>query len=146
MRALMRKAPSRQTPFVVMKLTHRRQPADTHPMPTVVPDESQRSRAEKIEPVCLRQRLDGPRWLRWRNTMCKTGDTSKLGHAALDHCRLADTKLDAVTGGFGEVFLTAVLPTGDGHTDAIWTPRTYAVPSDLSGGRPGARPGREDRQ
>src|SRR5262245_9313373 len=105
MRALMRKAPSRQTPFVVMKLTHRRQPADTHQMPTVVPDQPQRSRAEKIEPVCLRQRLGGPRWLRWRNTMCKINDTSKLGHAALDHCRLADTELDAVSGGFGEIFL-----------------------------------------
>jgi hypothetical protein len=57
--------------------------------------------------------------------MSKTNDTSKLGHAALDHCMLADTELDAVTGGFGEVFLTTVLPTLDGHTDATWTPRTY---------------------
>jgi hypothetical protein len=139
LRAMMRKAPSPEDSFVVMKLTHRRPPADTHPMRTAVPDEPLRSRAEKVEPVCLRQRLDRPRRLRWRNTMSKTNDTSKLGHAALDHCRLADTELDAVTGGVGELFLAVVLPAVDGHTDPTWTPRTYAVQSDLSGGVTGAR-------
>ena len=78
--------------------------------------------------------------------MCKTNDTSKLSHAALDQCRLADTELDAVTGGFGEVFLTAVLPTVDGHTDATWTPRTYAGQSDLSGGVTGGQAGLYERK
>jgi hypothetical protein len=78
--------------------------------------------------------------------MSKTNDTSKLGDAALDHCRLADTELDAVTGGVGEVFLTAVLPMVDGHTDATWTPRTYAVDPDLSGGLTGARAGLYERR
>jgi hypothetical protein len=78
--------------------------------------------------------------------MGKTDDTSKLSHAALDHCTLADTELDAVTGGFGEVFLTAVLPTLDGHTDATWTPRTYSVQSDLSGGVTGACAGVYERK
>jgi hypothetical protein len=73
--------------------------------------------------------------------MSKTSDTTKLGHAALDHFRLADSELNAVTGGVGEVFLTAVLPTVDGHTDVSWTPRTYAVQSDLSGGVTGGRAG-----
>ena len=73
--------------------------------------------------------------------MSKTNNTTKLGHAALDHCRLADSELNAVTGGAGEVFLTAVLPAVDGHSDATWTPRTYAVQSDLSGGVTGARAG-----
>jgi hypothetical protein len=83
---------------------------------------------------------------RWRNTMSKTDDTSKLAHAVLDHPRLADTELDAVTGGVGDVFLTAVLPTVDGHTDATWTPRTYAVQSDLSGGVTGAPAGLYERR
>jgi hypothetical protein len=78
--------------------------------------------------------------------MRKTNDTSKLGHAALDHCRLANTELDAVTGGVGEVFLTAVLPTVDGHADATWTPLTYAAQSDLSGGVTGARAGLYERR
>jgi hypothetical protein len=78
--------------------------------------------------------------------MCKTSDTSKLSRAALDQCRLADTELDAVTGGFGEVFLTAVLPTVDGHTDATWTPRTYAGQSDLSGGVTGGQAGLYERK
>jgi hypothetical protein len=78
--------------------------------------------------------------------MSKTNDTSKIGHAALDHRSLADAELDAVTGGLGEVFLTAVLPTVDGHTDATWTPRTYAVQSDLSGGVTGARAGMYERR
>jgi hypothetical protein len=73
--------------------------------------------------------------------MSKTNGTSKLGHAALDRCRLADPELDAVTGGGGEASLTAVLPSVDGHTDVTWTPRTYAVDSDLSGGVTGARAG-----
>jgi len=74
-------------------------------------------------------------------TMSKTNNTSELGHPALDHCTISDTELDAVTGAVGEVFLTAVLPTVDGHTDVSWTPRTYAVQSDLSGGVTGARAG-----
>jgi hypothetical protein len=76
--------------------------------------------------------------------MGKTNDTSK--HAALDHCRLADADLDAVTGGFGDMFLTAVLPTVDGHTDATWTPRTYAVQGDLSGTVTGACAGLYERR
>lgn len=78
--------------------------------------------------------------------MCKISDASKLGHAALDHCTLADSELDAVTGGVGEISLTAVLPVIDGHTDATWTPRTYAVQSDLAGGVTGARAGLYERR
>jgi hypothetical protein len=78
--------------------------------------------------------------------MSKTNDTSKLGDAGFDHCRLADTELDAVTGGVGEVFLTAVSPIVDGHTDATWTPRTYAVDPDLSGGVTGAQAGLYERR
>jgi hypothetical protein len=73
--------------------------------------------------------------------MSKPNATSKHGRAALDHYELADGELDAVSGGLGEIFLAAVLPTVDGHTDAAWTPRTYAVQSDLSGGVTGARAG-----
>jgi hypothetical protein len=73
--------------------------------------------------------------------MSKTNGTSEFGHAALDRCRLADAELDAVTGGGGEVLLAAVLPALDGHSDVTWTPRTYAVDSDLSGGVTGARAG-----
>jgi hypothetical protein len=73
--------------------------------------------------------------------MSKTSDTTKPGYSVLDHRGLADSELNAVTGGAGEVLLTAVLPTVDGHTDATWSPRTYAVQSDLSGSVTGARAG-----
>jgi hypothetical protein len=73
--------------------------------------------------------------------MRRTNDMSKPGQAALDHCMLVDIELDTVTGGVGEAFLAAVLPTVDGHTDVSWTPRTYAVQSDLSGGVTGGRAG-----
>ena len=73
--------------------------------------------------------------------MSKANDTSRPGHAALDHCGRVDAGLGVVTGGGGEVFLAAVLPTVDGHTDATWVPRTYAVDPDLSGAVTGARAG-----
>ena len=78
--------------------------------------------------------------------MSETNGTTKRGHAALDHYRLADRALDAVTGGAGEVFLATVFPTVDGHSDATWTPRSYAVQSDLSGGVIGARAGVYERR
>jgi hypothetical protein len=66
--------------------------------------------------------------------MSKTNDTSSLGRAALENqATLADTELDAVTGGF------AVLATVGGHTEVTWTPRSYAVQSDLSGGVTGGQ-------
>jgi hypothetical protein len=78
--------------------------------------------------------------------MSKTDGTTKRGHAPLDHCRIADRELDAVTGGAGEVLLAAVLPTVDRHSDATWMPRTYAVQSDLSGGVTGACAGVYERR
>jgi len=78
--------------------------------------------------------------------MCKTNDTSKLSHAALDHCKLVDTELDAVTGGVGELFLSPVLSTIDRHTGATWAPHTYAVQSDLSGGVTGGQAGLYERR
>ena len=78
--------------------------------------------------------------------MSKSNATSELGHAKRENRPLADSELDAVTGGVGEISLTAVLPTVDGHTDATWTPRTYAVQSDLAGGVTGARAGLYERR
>ena len=54
---------------------------------------------------------------------------------AEDHGALADTELAAVTGGG---FPASFLATVGGHTEARWTPRTYAVQTDLSGGITGA--------
>jgi hypothetical protein len=71
---------------------------------------------------------------------------TRRSSATLDYCRLADFELDAVSGGLGEASLTAVLPTGDGHTDATWTPRTYAVQSDLSGAVTGGQAGLYERK
>ena len=56
---------------------------------------------------------------------------------AVSHRTLADRELDVVTGGV----LTAVLAAVGGHTEVTWTPRAYAVQSDLSGGVTGARAG-----
>jgi len=68
--------------------------------------------------------------------MSKTNDTSNLGRAALENQgTLADTELDSVTGGFAAAFLATV----GGHMEATWTPRTYAVQSDLSGGVTGGQ-------
>jgi hypothetical protein len=68
--------------------------------------------------------------------MSKTNDTSGLGRAALENPgTLADTELDTVSGGFATAFLTTV----DGHAEATWTPRSYAVQSDLSGGVTGGQ-------
>jgi len=64
--------------------------------------------------------------------MSKTNDTPSL-----DHGTLADSELDAVTGAFPTSFLATV----DGHTEVSWTPRAYAVQTDLSGGVTGARAG-----
>jgi hypothetical protein len=47
-----------------------------------------------------------------------------------------------VTGGV----LTAVLATVGGDTEVTWTPRAYAVQSDLSGGVTGAHAGLYDRR
>jgi 1,4-dihydroxy-2-naphthoyl-CoA synthase len=58
---------------------------------------------------------------------------------AEDQRTLADTELDVVTGGFGGGFGTSFLATVGGHTEATWTPRTYAVQTDLSGGITGAQ-------
>jgi hypothetical protein len=68
--------------------------------------------------------------------MRKINDASGLDRAALENPgTLADTELDTVTGGFA----TASLATVGGHTEATWTPRTYAVQSDLSGGVTGGQ-------
>ena len=68
--------------------------------------------------------------------MSKTNDTSSLGRAALENqATLADTELDAVTGGFA----AALLATVGGHAEVTWTPRSYAVQSDLSGGVTGGQ-------
>jgi hypothetical protein len=67
--------------------------------------------------------------------MSKTSHTSN--GALEDHGTLADSELDAVTGAFPTSFLATV----DGHTEVSWTPRAYAVQTDLSGGVTGARAG-----
>ena len=54
---------------------------------------------------------------------------------ATNHATLADSELQAVTGGFP----TSLLATVGGHTEVTWTPRGYAVQTDLSGGGTGAR-------
>jgi hypothetical protein len=59
--------------------------------------------------------------------MSKTSHTSN--GALEDHSTLADSELDAVTGAFPPSFLATV----DGHTEVSWTPRAYAVQTDLSG-------------
>ena len=69
--------------------------------------------------------------------MSKSNDTSKLDHAKLENRVLADSELDAVTGAFPTSFLATV----DGHTEVSWTPRAYAVQTDLSGRVTGARAG-----
>ena len=48
---------------------------------------------------------------------------------------LADSELDAASGGFPTSFLARV----GGDTEVTWTPRTYAVQSDLSGGVTGGQ-------
>jgi hypothetical protein len=56
---------------------------------------------------------------------------------------LADSELVPVAGGFGGGLPTSFLAmtTVGAHTEATWTPRTYAVQSDLSGSITGARAG-----
>jgi hypothetical protein len=61
---------------------------------------------------------------------------------AEDHGTLADSELDMVTGGF----LTSFLATVGGDAEVTWTPRTYAVQSDLSGGVTGTRAGLYERR
>ena len=57
-------------------------------------DEPVHRGGESVEPVWLHQR----RCLMEKN-MSKTDDTSKLDHAKLENRVLADSELDAVTGG-----------------------------------------------
>jgi len=56
---------------------------------------------------------------------------------AENHGTLADSELEAVAGGFPTSFLA--MTTVGAHTEATWTPRTYAVQTDLSGSITGAR-------
>jgi hypothetical protein len=51
---------------------------------------------------------------------------------------LADRELDAVTGGLRR-FSTLVSMEVEGHIEAKWTPRSYAVQTDLPGGITGAQ-------
>jgi hypothetical protein len=39
-------------------------------------------------------------WLEWRKIMSKTNDTPNFSHGTKDHGTLADSELDAVTGGY----------------------------------------------
>jgi hypothetical protein len=55
--------------------------------------------------------------------------------SAEDRDMLADSELNAVSGG---VRFNTSLVTVEGHTEATWTPRSYAVQTDLSGGVTGA--------
>lgn len=59
---------------------------------------------------------------------------------AENHDTLADSELEAVAGGFGGGFPGSFLAmtTVGTHTEATWTPRTYAVQTDLSGSITGA--------
>ena len=58
---------------------------------------------------------------------------------AEDRNMLADSELDAATGGLRRGFATSFPLTVGGHTEAAWTPRTYSVQTDLSGGVTGAQ-------
>jgi hypothetical protein len=69
--------------------------------------------------------------------MSKTNDTTNCHGTLDDHRPLGDSELDAVTGGFP----TSLLATVAGHTEVTWTPRAYAVQTDLSGGVTGAGAG-----
>jgi hypothetical protein len=67
-------------------------------------------------------------------------NASTLGRITLeDHTTLADIQLDVVTGGSGRGLPTSFLAMIAGHSEATWTPRTYAVQSDLSGGVTGGQ-------
>ena len=60
------------------------------------------------------------------------------------HDTLADIQLDVVIGGFGVA--ASFLAMIGGHSEVTWTPRTYAVQSDLSGGVTGGQAGLYDRR
>jgi hypothetical protein len=53
---------------------------------------------------------DGRRWLRWRKIMSKTNETSKFDHAKLENRVLADSELDAVSGGTWGEFISSLWP------------------------------------
>lgn len=129
-------------PSIVMKLTHRLRPAGTHPMQAMVLDEPQRSRAERVSV---------PAHANWAGLVGWMEKHHEQGQRHLEARPRCPRSLRArgcrvVTGGVGEVFLAAVLPTVDGHTDATWVPRTYAVDPDLSGAVTGARAGLYERR
>ena len=69
--------------------------------------------------------------------MLKASAMKRVETCATNHGTLADSELDAVTGAFPTSFLATV----DGHTEVSWTPRAYAVQTDLSGSVTGARAG-----
>ena len=55
--------------------------------------------------------------------MSKTNDTSKLNHATLDdHGTLADSELDAVSGGFPLYNLAELLGWGSSHPAKVTVP------------------------
>jgi hypothetical protein len=55
--------------------------------------------------------------------MSKTNDTSKLDHTALeDHHTLADSELDAVSGGFPLYNLAELLGWGSSHPAKVTVP------------------------
>ena len=56
-----------------------------------------------------------------------------------DRNMLADSELDAATGGLRGGFARSFPLTVGGHNEATWTPRTYSVQTDLSGGVTGAQ-------
>ena len=62
---------------------------------------------------------------------------------AENHGTLRDSELQTVAGCFGGGFSTSFLAmtTVGAYTEATWTPRTYAVQTDLSGSITGARAG-----
>src|SRR5262249_7690212 len=59
---------------------------------------------------------------------------------------LADIALDAVTGGCGAGARALLMLAVGGSTGAAWTPRTYAVQTDLSGGVTGGQAGLYERR
>ena len=73
----------------------------------------------------------------------KCAESSAMERDETNHGTLADSELEAVVGGFGGEVPTSFLAmtTVSAHTEATWTPRTYAVQTDLSGSITGARAG-----
>jgi hypothetical protein len=66
--------------------------------------EGAHSAAEKVEPVCPHQRLDGPRWPGWRKIM----NALDLDRATQNQ-EIQDDELDTVSGGLVVISIIGIL-------------------------------------